>query len=1052
MPPPWKMMNASGPEVATNGSGESDAPWQKSFQKAEERPSNGSHTSRGFGNFDSSNAGTGNQIKIMFWPATATEEDLRTLFSDAGEIKRARVLTPREGRDITLSFVTFGSDGEAQAAVSQFNGHEVEGRRIRVELDGADNKRQQERPQTGSLTSNQIKVFSWPASLTEDDMRTLFDAAGNIQRVKVLPAREDRDITLGFVTFSSNEEVARAIETFNEHEIEGKRLRVEDSEKGSGTRASSKPEEGGFSGGFNAGFNAERFQKGSRAEVQVRSCPASVSEDELKEVFSAAGTVKNVKILPPRDGMDITLAMIQSERKLLRVKRNMREGTAVSMCSLFPPLLNIFHKITSVAGERGQAPNQVPKISSKTYDLESEAASAAEKFDGFELMGKRLRVGLKENRSQNGSNGSQDSAKPWGRSGGSNETSQASNESGAKPWGQPTSKADAQSFRPSGFGTSRSEPKDDGIFIEDGEMNDGFAFKPARAPVIYIPPPPPENENGIFNDTCHQGINFEKYESIPFEVTGREPPKGINTFDESGLHQVCIDNLRRAKYKTPTPIQKSVLPAVCAGRDVMACAQTGSGKTAAYLLPVISNLMKNGVQEADTCESACPNVLIITPTRELAIQIFLEARKFAYGSRLRTVVIYGGVSVSHQLGTLSDGCNILVATPGRLNDFIERRRVSLSNIQFFILDEADRMLDMGFESTIRNIAGNSNLPGKEARQTLMLSATFPESIQLLAANYLNDYIFITVGRVGSASSDIAQSVVEIPGSEKRTKLEEILLESAGERILVFVETKRSADFLASFLSQRNFPATSISSDRSQEERECALRDFRTGKAPVLIATAVAARGLDIPNVKHVINFDLPSEIDEYIHRIGRTGRIGNQGRATAFFDRTKDQRLARGLVKVLSEARQEVPEWLEELAMSAVGTGFGPSGDQFSSRDRRKRRAFGDIADIFGDTIGLLSKDWKQNLKSCCKTEMGLGCTPTLMETRKALSIGSHSEMVQVLALSPHLQKAKLKPKTTCGVKVFCRSILSSILSSLDLCHQTLLSHQTMTRQIIDHL
>ncbi|XP_065069309.1 probable ATP-dependent RNA helicase DDX4 [Rhopilema esculentum] len=886
MPPPWKMMNASGPEVATNGSGESDAPWQKSFQKAEERPSNGSHTSRGFGNFDSSNAGTGNQIKIMFWPATATEEDLRTLFSDAGEIKRARVLTPREGRDITLSFVTFGSDGEAQAAVSQFNGHEVEGRRIRVELDGADNKRQQERPQTGSLTSNQIKVFSWPASLTEDDMRTLFDAAGNIQRVKVLPAREDRDITLGFVTFSSNEEVARAIETFNEHEIEGKRLRVEDSEKGSGTRASSKPEEGGFSGGFNAGFNAERFQKGSRAEVQVRSCPASVSEDELKEVFSAAGTVKNVKILPPRDGMDITLAFV-------------------------------------------------------AYDLESEAASAAEKFDGFELMGKRLRVGLKENRSQNGSNGSQDSAKPWGRSGGSNETSQASNESGAKPWGQPTSKADAQSFRPSGFGTSRSEPKDDGIFIEDGEMNDGFAFKPARAPVIYIPPPPPENENGIFNDTCHQGINFEKYESIPFEVTGREPPKGINTFDESGLHQVCIDNLRRAKYKTPTPIQKSVLPAVCAGRDVMACAQTGSGKTAAYLLPVISNLMKNGVQEADTCESACPNVLIITPTRELAIQIFLEARKFAYGSRLRTVVIYGGVSVSHQLGTLSDGCNILVATPGRLNDFIERRRVSLSNIQFFILDEADRMLDMGFESTIRNIAGNSNLPGKEARQTLMLSATFPESIQLLAANYLNDYIFITVGRVGSASSDIAQSVVEIPGSEKRTKLEEILLESAGERILVFVETKRSADFLASFLSQRNFPATSISSDRSQEERECALRDFRTGKAPVLIATAVAARGLDIPNVKHVINFDLPSEIDEYIHRIGRTGRIGNQGRATAFFDRTKDQRLARGLVKVLSEARQEVPEWLEELAMSAVGTGFGPSGDQFSSRDRRKQNRDG---------------------------------------------------------------------------------------------------------------
>jgi len=475
----------------------------------------------------------------------------------------------------------------------------------------------------------------------------------------------------------------------------------------------------------------------------------------------------------------------------------------------------------------------------------------------------------------------------------------------------------------------------DGIFIGKHEMNFSSSFERGRAPVIYIPPPPPEEESEIFKDSSHKGINFQNYENIPVEVTGRDPPEGVNSFQDATLHSICDLNIKRTGYDVPTPIQKRALPIILKGRDVMACAQTGSGKTAAYLLPIISNLLTNDVSDTEHGEVAFPRALIIAPTRELAVQIHLEARKFAYGSRLKNIVIYGGVSVSYQLGKLSEGSDILVATPGRLQDFIDRGRISLSQVQYLVLDEADRMLDMGFEPIISKIVGSANLQPKGKRQTLMLSATFPEKIQNLAANYLDDYIFVTVGVVGSASTDINQSILEIPSSEKRSKLEEILLESGENRILVFVETKRSADFLASFLSQRKFPTTSINGDRSQEERECALKDFRSGRAPVLIATAVAARGLDIADVKMVINFDLPSEVDEYVHRIGRTGRIGNKGCAIAFFDRARDQNIARGLIKVLSASSQEVPEWLEEVAMSAVGTNYGPGAGQFSSRDKR---------------------------------------------------------------------------------------------------------------------
>lgn len=458
-------------------------------------------------------------------------------------------------------------------------------------------------------------------------------------------------------------------------------------------------------------------------------------------------------------------------------------------------------------------------------------------------------------------------------------------------------------------------------------------------PVTYVPPTPDESEEAMFR-SIERGINFDKYDEIPVEVTGRgkESIIPIQSFSQAQLYDTFQQNVTKSNYTKPTPVQKYAIPAILGGRDVMACAQTGSGKTAAFLLPVMTGMLQKGLTSSSMMGGPqCPQALIISPTRELTCQIYNEARKFSHETIVKTVVVYGGVSVPHQLRKIEMGCNLLVATPGRLKDFIERGKISLEKIQYLILDEADRMLDMGFEPVIRQVVEKLGMPGKCERQTLMFSATFPEEIQRLAGDFLNDYIFITVGRVGGTTSDIQQTVMDVSDEQKREKLMDLLSCSGSDRTLVFVESKRGADFLASLLSQEGFPTTSIHGDRLQEQREEALEDFRRGRCPVLIATNVAARGLDIDNVKHVVNYDLPSEIDEFVHRVGRTGRIGHQGKATSFFTRGKDDKIARSLVKVLSDASQEVPEWLDEIAESAVGTSYGPAGGRFASRDTRRQ-------------------------------------------------------------------------------------------------------------------
>ncbi|KAI5961659.1 DED1 [Candida pseudojiufengensis] len=475
---------------------------------------------------------------------------------------------------------------------------------------------------------------------------------------------------------------------------------------------------------------------------------------------------------------------------------------------------------------------------------------------------------------------------------------------------------------------------------------------------------------GTADDSHFQssGINFDNYDDIPVEASGEGVPEPINQFTAPPLDELLVENIKLSRFTKPTPVQKYSVPIVAAGRDLMACAQTGSGKTGGFLFPVLSESYMNGpapIPEstgAFSSHKVYPTILVMAPTRELVSQIYDESKKFAYRSWVRPCVVYGGADIGNQIRQLDRGCDLLVATPGRLKDLLERGRVSLANIKYLVLDEADRMLDMGFEPQIRHIVQECDMPNVKDRQTLMFSATFPRDIQMLARDFLKDYIFLSVGRVGSTSENITQKVLYVEDDEKKSVILDLLNANENGLTIVFTETKRMADNLADFLYDQGFPATAIHGDRSQYEREKALAAFKNGAAPILVATAVAARGLDIPNVSHVINYDLPSDIDDYVHRIGRTGRAGNVGIATAFFNRN-NKNVVKGLIELLGEANQEVPEFLTKIAReSAFGKMSGPRGSS--------RGGFGSTGGTrsgnrdFRRTGGSGSSNWGNNSSS----------------------------------------------------------------------------------------
>nr|GMD20705.1 DEAD-box ATP-dependent RNA helicase 11-like [Ipomoea batatas] len=482
---------------------------------------------------------------------------------------------------------------------------------------------------------------------------------------------------------------------------------------------------------------------------------------------------------------------------------------------------------------------------------------------------------------------------------------------------------------------------------------------------------PPAGEKP-FDEHENSGINFDAYEDIPVETSGENVPPPVNTFAEIDLGEALNNNIRRCKYVKPTPVQRYAIPISLTGRDLMACAQTGSGKTAAFCFPIISGIMRGQFPRPPHPRMAFPLALILSPTRELSCQIHDEARKFAYQTGVKVVVAYGGAPINQQLRIvelklkflfsftfdmpitslllreLERGVHILVATPGRLVDLLERARVSLEMIRYLALDEADRMLDMGFEPQIRKIVQQTDMPPPGMRQTMLFSATFPKEIQRLAADFLSNYIFLAVGRVGSSTDLIVQRVEYVQETDKRSHLMDLLHAQRANNVngkqaltLIFVETKKGADSLEHWLYLNGFPATSIHGDRTQQEREYALRSFKSGKTPILVATDVAARGLDIPHVAHVINFDLPNDIDDYVHRIGRTGRAGKTGLATAFFNENNSS-IAKPLADLMQEANQEVPAWLSRFA--ALSFSYGGKnrrgGNRFGGRDFRKEPAY----------------------------------------------------------------------------------------------------------------
>ncbi|XP_059478693.1 uncharacterized protein LOC132198595 [Neocloeon triangulifer] len=492
-----------------------------------------------------------------------------------------------------------------------------------------------------------------------------------------------------------------------------------------------------------------------------------------------------------------------------------------------------------------------------------------------------------------------------------------------------------------GFGGGRGGRGGGGRFNDDGNgfggNSEGGRFDrngqddgeggPRKEP--YIPPDVSTDEKDLF-EGYSAGINFDKYEKIKVEVNGDGSPPAIDDFKTCDLRGVLVENVLKAKYTKPTPVQKYAIPIIKNGRDLMACAQTGSGKTAAFLLPIMHVLLESKESLSVSSTGAVePKCLILSPTRELAMQIHKEALKFAFNTILKVGLIYGGTGSNHQMSKIASGCHIIVATPGRLGDFINRGKLSYEKIQFIVLDEADRMLDMGFQMDIERMMNHDAMPKPGSKTTVMFSATFPNEIQRIASKYLINYLYVVVGMVGGACSDVTQSFLQVPKFDKREKLVEMLrAEDPNHKVMVFTETKKTCDFVAAYLCEMQVSSTSIHGDREQPERESALRAFRQGKHRVLVATNVAARGIDIAGVHLVINYDLPKEVDDYVHRIGRTGRVGHTGNAISFFDDKYDQNLAPALIKILTQAEQNVPEWLLSLGGGGFmsGSSFGGGG------------------------------------------------------------------------------------------------------------------------------
>uniref|UniRef100_A0A8C3YC11 RNA helicase n=1 Tax=Catagonus wagneri TaxID=51154 RepID=A0A8C3YC11_9CETA len=388
----------------------------------------------------------------------------------------------------------------------------------------------------------------------------------------------------------------------------------------------------------------------------------------------------------------------------------------------------------------------------------------------------------------------------------------------------------------------------------------------------------------------------------------RPIPNPICKFEDAfGHYPELMKNIKKAGFQKPTPIQSQAWPIVLQGIDLIGIAQTGTGKTLSYLMPGFIHLNSQPVSRG---QRNGPGMLILTPTRELALQVGAECSKYSYKD-LKSVCIYGGGNRKGQIQDIMKGVDIIIATPGRLNDLQMNNFVNLRSITYLVLDEADKMLDMGFEHQIMKIL----LDVRPDRQTIMTSATWPDTIRQLAHSYLKEPMLVYVGTLDLLAVDtVRQNIIITTEEEKRSLFQEFLQSlSPQDKVIVFVSRKLVADDLSSDLSIQGIPVQSLHGDREQSDRERALEDFKTGKVKILIATDLASRGLNVSDVTHVLNYNFPRNIEEYVHRIGRTGRAGKTGESVTLMTQD-DWKVAGELIEILQRANQSVPEDLILMA------------------------------------------------------------------------------------------------------------------------------------------
>jgi ATP-dependent RNA helicase RhlE len=383
----------------------------------------------------------------------------------------------------------------------------------------------------------------------------------------------------------------------------------------------------------------------------------------------------------------------------------------------------------------------------------------------------------------------------------------------------------------------------------------------------------------------------------------------MNKFTDFKISEIILQNLLDTGYETPTPIQSQAIPIVLEGHDLLGIAQTGTGKTAAFSVPIINYLVKNPMR-ATPME---PRVLILAPTRELASQINQNIKEYGKNLHLRTTTIFGGVGQGPQVQAIRNGLDILVATPGRLIDLMNQNLLRLNKIEIFVLDEADRMLDMGFIHDIRKVI--AKLPQK--RQTLFFSATMPPEIAKLAANILHNPKKVEVTPPATTVERINQKIIFCMKADKYQLVRTILEKESVALALVFTKTKHGANKVVEYLAHYKIKSAAIHGNKSQTARELALNDFKAGKIKVLVATDIAARGIDVDGITHVINYDLPMEAESYVHRIGRTARAGKDGEAISFCDETEHDLLKQieriTKQKIPTEKYTSVPEVMIKL-------------------------------------------------------------------------------------------------------------------------------------------